>query len=137
MQESLSLRLKVIILCIDYMIFGVVISVLDFLPVTGLEPVYAWLIMLSIYLLYYVFPEYVFKCTLGMRLFNVSLKRKTFKDFSKRFFLYSVLVFFDRFLLLVIYIFGVLLLTNKKLLLSEKYSGLRWQKIDSSHQQNK
>lgn len=133
-QENLSLRLKLIILFIDYIIIIGIISILDFLSITGLEQDYAWLFRLSIYFLYYVFPEYVFKCTLGMRLFNVSLKTKTFKDFKKRFFLYSVLVFFDRCLLLVIYIFGVLLLTNKNLLLSEKYSGLRWQKIAPSHE---
>lgn len=128
MQERLSLKLKLIILFIDYILIISIISILDFCSITGLEQDYAWLFWISIYFLYYVFPEYFFKSTLAMRLFNVSLETKNFKNFKNNFFIYSVLAFFDRCLLLVIYIFGVLLLTNKNLLLSEKYSGIRWKR---------
>ena len=125
-EQNLSLRLKLIILFVDYIIIIIITSILDYLSITGLEQDYAWSFRLSIYFLYYVFPEYAFKRTLGMRLFKVSLKAKTLEDFKKGFLLYSALVFFDRFLLLVVYIFGVLFLTNRNLLLSEKYSGIRW-----------
>ena len=67
---------------------------------TSIEEEYPWLFRLSIYLFYYVLPEYIFKSTLAMRLFNVSLKSKNTMDFKREFFIYSVLVFFDRFLLL-------------------------------------
>lgn len=128
-NEDLSLKQKLTILFVDYIIIIGIISILDSVSITGLERDYVWSFRLSVYFLYYVFPEYFFKRTLGMKLFGVSLKMEiALKSFEKRFLLYSILVFFDRFLLLVIYIFGTLLLTDRNLLLSEKYSGLRWRK---------
>jgi hypothetical protein len=124
--ENLSLSLKVKILFLDYIILVVIISILDAIALTGLEKEYVWLFWLSVYILYCVFPEFIFKRTLGMKLFKVSLKPKKLNDFKNVFLLYSVLVLFDRFLILVVYLFGVLLLTDRNLLVSEKFSGLRW-----------
>lgn len=126
LQQNISLRLKLIILFVDYIIIIGIISIFDSLSITGIEEDYPWLFRLSIYFFYYVFPEYIFKYTLAMRLFNVSLKSKKTMDFKREFLIYSVLVFFDRFLLLVVYIFRVLFYSNRNLLLSEKYSGLSW-----------
>ena len=126
LQQNISLRLKLIVLFVDYIIIIGIISIFDSLSITGIEEDYPWLFRLSIYFFYYVFPEYIFKYTLAMRLFNVSLKSKKRMDFKREFLLYSVLVFFDRFLLLVVYIFRVLFFSNRNLLLSEKYSGLSW-----------
>lgn len=130
--KDISLRLKLIILFADYIIIIGIISIFDSLSMTSIEEEYPWLFRLSIYLFYYVLPEYIFKSTLAMRLFNVSLKSKNTMDFKREFFIYSVLVFFDRFLLLVVYIFRVLFFTNRNLLLSEKYSGLSWSNVNLS-----
>lgn len=126
LQQNISLRLKLIILFVDYIIIIGIISIFDSLSITGIEEDYPWLFRLSFYFFYYVFPEYIFKYTLAMRLFNVSLKSKKPMDFKREFLIYSVLVFFDRILLLVVYIFRVLFYSNRNLLLSEKYSGLSW-----------
>jgi hypothetical protein len=63
-----------------------------------------------------------------MKLFGVSIKFSKQIRLNKSFLIYSTLVLFDRVLLLVFYIFQVLLQSDKKLLISEKYSGFRWVK---------
>lgn len=127
----LSLRTKLKILFIDYLFIICIISLLKSLLSIKLGFSYSLLFWLFIYIMYYVLPEYYFRCTLGMRLFKVSIKSKDLNNFKKRFLLYSVIVFFDRFVLIIFYIFGVLAFTDKKLLISEKYTGFRW--INVSH----
>lgn len=127
----LSLRTKLLILFIDYLFIICIIFLLKSLLSIKLGFSYSLLLWLFTYIMYYALPEYYFRCTLGMRLFKVSIKSKDLNNFKKGFLLYSILVFFDRFVLLIFYIFGVLFFTEKKLLISEKYSGFRW--INVSH----
>lgn len=124
----LSLKLKLLVIFIDYIIIIAIISILNNTPVLTLEQEHPWLFRLFIYFLYYVFPEYFYKKTLGMKFFGVFIFNKKTNSFKTRFLKYSLLVFFDRFLFLVIYTFGVLLSTDKNLLISEKFSGLIWKK---------
>ncbi len=128
MQENLSLKSKLAILFVDYIILIGIVCVLDAIALTGLEGDYACFFWLAVYLLYYVFPEYIFKRTFGMRFFKVTLKSQNACNFKIQFLKYSVLIFNDRILLLIIYIFGVLLQTDRNLLLSEKLSNFRWRK---------
>lgn len=122
----LSLRLKLLIIFVDYIIIIAIVSIISNLSVVRLEQNHPWLFRLVIYLIYYVFSEYFFRKTLGMKFFGVFIFNKKSDSLNKRFLIYSLLIFFDRFLLLVIYIFRLLFFTDKKLLNSEKYSGLRW-----------
>lgn len=128
MQANLSLKSKLVILFFDYIILISIVSVLDAIALTGLERDYAWFFWLAVYLLYYVFPEYIFKRTLGMRLFKATLKSQNVSNFKIQFLKYSLLVFIDRVFLLIIYIFSVLLQTDRNLLVSEKLSNFRWKK---------
>lgn len=124
---EISKKLKVIIIFIDYIFIITLISLLtnkSFASILDIDM--PWLFRFLIYLFYYVLMEFCFNKTLGMKLFGVSIRSKNQRKLDKSFLTYSVLVLFDRVLFLVIYIFQILLFSNKKLLISEKYSGFRW-----------
>ena len=127
-NKNLSLKTKVIILFIEYFIFFGVSSVLYNLTISILEVerFYPWIFRLFIYLIYYAFAEFYFNKTLCMSMFGVSILNRKKGHFSKSFLTYTLLAFFDRFLFIIFYMFGVLLNYEKNLLLSEKHSGLRW-----------
>ena len=129
-NKNLSLKTKVIILFIEYFVFFGVSSVLYNLTISFLEVdrFYPWFFRLFIYLVYYVFVEFYLNKTLCMSIFGVSISNRKKGHFSSSFLKYSLLALFDRFLFLIFYMFGVLLNYDKGILLSEKYSGLRWEK---------
>ena len=127
---GISLRLKVIILLADFFLFFGVVSLSYELLISILEVdrYHPWLFRLFMYLIYYTLSELFFNRTLGMTLFGVSLSDRENGEMDKSFFKYSLIVFVDRVLLTVVYMFGVLFRSDKKLLMSEKYSGIRWVK---------
>jgi hypothetical protein len=126
---EISKKSKVIIMFIDYIFIIALISILNSSSILSfLEIDTPWLFRLLIYFLYYTLTEFYFNRTLGMKLFGVSIKFSKQIRLNKSFLIYSTLVLFDRVLLLVFYIFQVLLQSDKKLLISEKYSGFRWVK---------
>jgi len=126
---EISKKIKVIIIFTDYIF---IIGLISILTNKILDPVLdvnrPWLFRFIIYLFYYTLMEFYFNKTLGMKLFGVSIKGKSERKLDKPFLIYSVLVLFDRILFLVFYIFQVLFYSEKKLLISEKYSGFRWVK---------
>lgn len=87
-----------------------------------------WLFRILIYLLVIFLPELYLNKTLGMKFFGVIIEGKKKGRISFQFAKYSILIFLDRYLFILVYIFRVLLYSNASLLLSEKYSGLRWEK---------
>ncbi|MBD1263175.1 hypothetical protein HZY62_21485 [Maribacter polysiphoniae] len=126
---ALSNRLKLNILFVDFIIFsflfltieGMIYSQVDF------DRVFPWLFRLLIYFMFFTLSELLFNRTLGMRLFKVSLVNKKRGELSKAFVKYSFLVVLDRFILIILlYFFRIFFHSKKNLLISEKYSGLRW-----------
>lgn len=129
-MKNLTLKSKLIILFIDYIIIIIIISFLEKASITGLEQHYPWFFRLFIYILYYVIPEFFFKKTLGMRILKVKITdNNENKDFVTRFLIYTFLIFLDRFFFLIFYLFSAMMMFNNKLLLSEKLTNLRWEKI--------
>lgn len=125
---EITKKLKIIIIFIDYIFIITLISILtkSLTPILNIDT--PWLFRFLIYLLYYTLMEFYFNKTLGMSFLGVSIKNKNHRKLDMLFLTYSVLVLFDRVIFLVIYIFQVLLCSDKKLLVSEKYSGFRWVK---------
>ncbi len=125
--KGLSIRLKLIILFIDYIIVISLISILDLTFKLGEKN--PWIFWASVYSIYYVLPELYYNRTLTMKFFGVKIG-KTQNRLNRTFLLYSFLIFLDRIVLLIIYIFRLLLQGKSNLLISEKYSGLRWLKTN-------
>tara|TARA_R110002072_G_scaffold99971_4_gene219822 strand:- start:2441 stop:2842 length:402 start_codon:yes stop_codon:yes gene_type:complete len=129
-SKILTIKDKLIILFIDYMLFGITFLITEdiFWSIPGLERQYPWLFRLFIFLIYFVFTEFYFGKTLGMKIFKVSINQNSYKS-NIAFFKYSIIALFDRTIFIVlIYIFRVLFYSKNHLLISEKYSGLRWTK---------
>lgn len=127
--ETLSNKLKLIVLSLDYIIFSLLFLTIEEIVYSKLnfDRAFPWLFRLLIYFVFFTLSELIFNRTLGMRLFKVSLANKRIGKSSKAFIKYSVLVIFDRFILIFLfYFFRVFFQSKKNLLLSEKYSGLRW-----------
>jgi hypothetical protein len=132
-MRPVSNRLKLIILFVDYAIFSVLFLIIEdvFYNQIGFDKDYPWLFRLLIYFVFFTLPELFFNMTLGMRFFRVSIINKKKGELNKAFIKYSLLVVLDRFLLiLLIYFFRVFFHSKANLLVSEKYSGLRWSKND-------
>ena len=127
MNKNLSLKIKVIILFIEYFIFsGITIFLHNiFTTVLEIDRFYSLLFVIFIYLIYYFLAEFYFNCTLCMRMFGVYITNKKEKKINSSFLIYTLLVFFDRTILIVFYMLGVIL-NYEGLLLSEKYSDLKW-----------
>lgn len=129
--RKLSNRLKLVILFVDYIIFAVLFLTIEDIVYSqlGIERVYPWLFRVLIYFIFYTLSEFYFNGTIGMKFFGVSIVNKKRGKLSKSFIIYSLLVFLDRFLLLLlVYFFRVFFYSKPNLLISEKYSGLRWSK---------
>jgi len=121
---NLSLKIKVIVIYTDLII---VISIFGLLGIfSNSEVIHTWTFRLLMYILYYVVPEYFFHMTIGMKIWKVKIGDSGNKN---RFFLYSILIFLDRYIFLVFYLISILMMYNKNFLLSEKLSKLRWLKI--------
>lgn len=129
--ENLPNGIKLLVLFVDLALFAVYLSIIEslLLPIFGLEDLNTWSIVFLTYFLLFLIPEFYFNRTLGMKFFNVLIKNRRPGEINKNFITYSILVIFDRFLLIILlYFFRVFFYSNKNLLLSEKYSGLRWSK---------
>jgi hypothetical protein len=125
-MKSLTLKDKLVILFVDYIIvIGIILIVTDLTKLGESNP---WLFRFSVYLIYYFISELLFNRTFGMRLFNVAIDGKKVGQFNLAFMKYSCIILIDRFVLLILYIFRMLFFSNKILMLSENYSGLRWKK---------
>lgn len=130
-NQELLLRTKVLIIFIENFIFwGITFLLYNFvLSILKIDRFHPWYFRLFIYILYFVFSEFYFKKTLLMKFFNIHLTQKNMsKPFSIwTFIIYTIFIFLDRFVLVVFYMFGIFMLrTEKGLLISERFSGLRW-----------
>jgi len=130
-HKEISNILKLKILFTDYFIIIFLIFILNDLmkSILGIERGYPWLFRLLIYSIYFFLSELYFNKTLGMNLFGVSIVNKKKGKITKGFVIYSFIALLDRFILMIIYIFRVLFQSEKKLLICEKFSGLRWVRI--------
>lgn len=128
--KEVSIRSKLIILFVDYAIFGLLLIFVDiFYSNLGFVKNCPWLSILLIYFMFFTLSELFFNRTLGMKLFKVLIINKKQGILNRAFAIYSFLIILDRFLfLLIIYFFRVFFHSKKNLLLSEKYSGIRWSK---------
>ena len=129
--KVVSIKLKLTILFVDFAIFGLLISLLEYTIYFQLDLArdFPWLFRFFIYFIFFTLSEFFFNRTLGMKLFKVSITYKNDKKLIKAFVIYSILIMLDRFLfLLIIYFFRVFFHSKNNLLLSEKYSGIRWSK---------
>ena len=128
-KNSVSLIRKLGVLIIDFNIYQGFLGIL-YVSNNSLS---AWyreepiLFALLFYLIYFVLSEYLFHRTLAMWIFGVSIPHIRKKEKNK-FLKYSLLVFLDRNLFLIVYIFRVLFSINNPLLISERYSGLKWKR---------
>lgn len=130
-HKEISNILKLKILFTDYFIIIFLIFILNDLmkSTLGIERGYPWLFRLFIYSIYFFLSELYFNKTLGMNLFGVSVINKKKGKITKHFVIYSFIALFDRFVLMIVYIFRVLFQSDKKLLMCEKLSGLRWVRV--------
>lgn len=128
-HKSVSNSLKLLILFVDYAVFGLLFLLLDFIVFFHLEivKISGWFFIGLVYFLFFTLSEHFFNRTIGMKLFKVSIENKKRGELNKSFIIYSLLIILDRFLLIVLfYFFRVFFHSKENLLLSEKYSGLRW-----------
>jgi hypothetical protein len=125
-QNELSMKSKLTILVIDYLLLIVIISTLS--TIIDFDFISPWIYWIVVYIIYYFLFELFFNQTLGMFLFRVIIINKKKRELNKPFIIYSLLIFMDRILLLILYIFRVLLNSDNKLLISEKESNIRWVK---------
>lgn len=125
---DLSLKYKLQILFTDYLIIIFLIFIIDTI-FPYFDDNFPWLFWLVIYIIFYSFPEYIFRKTIGMKIWNTEISDNRNKNFKKKFLLYSILVFLDRYVFLVIHLASAGMLFDRKLLFSEKFSDLRWKKI--------
>ena len=134
-EVSLSLKDKVIILFVEFFVFAGISTLLYnfFLYVIGAESFYPWHFRGFMYLIYFVLFEFFFNQTLCMIIFRVAISNRRKKEFNMPFLKYGLLVFFDRFLFIIIYMYGVMFRVKRNLLLSEKLSGLRWERKKSRY----
>ncbi len=127
--HELSNKLKLAILFTDYLVFSLLFLTIEYLfkAQLGLGIDYPWLFRLLIYFVFFTMMEFLFNCSLGMKLFKVSLPNRRNCHLDKAFLKYALLIIPDRFILLIlVYFFRVFFHSRENLLLSEKYSGLRW-----------
>jgi hypothetical protein len=120
------MKSKLTILVIDYLLLIVIISTLS--TIIDFDFISPWIYWIVVYIIYYFLFELFFNQTLGMFLFRVIIINKKKRELNKPFIIYSLLIFMDRILLLILYIFRVLLNSDNKLLISEKESNIRWVK---------
>lgn len=130
-NDNLSIRIKVLILFVDFTLFAILLSVIEtFLSIFDIKVFNTWLFMLLIYFTFFTIPEFHFNRTLGMKFFKVLVTNRKSVKFDKKFLVYSIFVILDRsFLLVFLHFFKALFHSKDNLLLSEKYSHLRWSKI--------
>lgn len=124
---ELSMKSKVLILFMDYLMIILIISILRVFHIPFIEE-HSILFWFIVYVLYYVLPEWFFKRTLAMRFQGVHIVDLRNNSSIKSFLIYSFLAFFDRIVFLIVYLIVAMLMFDYRLLLSEKLSGLRWRK---------
>lgn len=128
-EKKLSLKFKLKILFTDYLL---IIGLISFFNIIfpHLDKNHPWFFWLCMYFIYYTCPEFFFKRTLGMRLWNVFIYNTRNSGFNKKFLIYSIVVILDRFVFSIFYLASAIHMFDNKLFLSEKISGLRWRKCN-------